>query len=516
MNLNNSTTYMHTVSTHSRDEVMMVFLDSFIAEDSFVRIIDAYVSSLDPIQLEFKCKGKSSTGRPPYDTKVFISLFLYGYLNSIRSSRKLERECNRNIELWWLLNHLKPKHSSISDFRSQNTKGFKNLFKHFRNFCLQLNLYGKEYIAIDGTKIRAQNSKKNNYNAKKINEHLEYIENQRIDYIQSIEDHDLRDEKLKQLDKRKEKYEQLQKSLELTDETQISVTDPDSRALPLKMNIVQMSYNAQIATDSKYNLIAEYDATNEKDAESLANLAIKSKQAFQSDSQEPVILTALADKGYDSAKEMDKCHNEDIDTLVAMKNPANSSKSDKVKKEKFIYNKQKDIYTCPQGIVLERQGKVYERRVSKKKTYKFKRYVAPFSKCKDCPLLNECVTQAQQNNSHGRKIDRGYYQDARDRNKENMKKNKQKYKKRQTMVEHPFGTIKRQWGYDYTLLKGLEKVKTEFSIIFLCYNLKRVSQIIGRIDLIRALNKSNLGFSNFTATMQHHQLKTIIACLHAA
>jgi len=261
----------------NRDQIFMTSLDMMVEEDSLVRVVDTFLDYMDMYDLSFK-QHQSHTGRPAFPNRVLIGIYVYGYLNKLRSSRQLEKACKTNVELFWLTNNVKPCYKTIANFRKDNANGFRNLFIAFREFCKQLDMYGKSIIALDGSKFRGQNSMKNNYNLRKINKHLEYIENQEKEYLKELDHNDLADEKLQKLSQRKAKYEKLKEQLANTDETQISTTDPDSRALPLRMRIVQVGYNLQSVVDDKHNLIVDYQITNKNDHRSLAPMALKSKK----------------------------------------------------------------------------------------------------------------------------------------------------------------------------------------------------------------------------------------------
>ena len=274
---------MSFISSKDRNQMQFFSLGDHIPDDSNVRVIEAFIDSIDVEQIGFVVKGKSSEGRPAFDPAILCKLYLYGYLNGIRSSRKLDRACRINVELWWLLHNLKPGYKTIADFRKNNAKGFRNLFKTFREFCITMNLYGRKVVAIDGSKFRGQNSMKNNYNQKKIDKQYDYLTQQYDDYVKELDqndDHDLDGKIIKNLDKRLNKYDNLQDQLDATDQTQISTTDPDARALPLRMGIVQVGYNMQSAVDDKHLLIAEFDITNKNDNRALAPMALKTKEAL--------------------------------------------------------------------------------------------------------------------------------------------------------------------------------------------------------------------------------------------
>lgn len=470
---------------------MMLSLSEHIPDDSPVRVIDAFIDSADLEQLGFHSKGHSKEGRPAYPIAILAKLYIYGYLNGLRSSRKLEQACKVNIELWWLLSNQKPHYKTIANFRKDNPDGFSNLFVYFRKFCLGNNLYGKSVIAIDGSKFRGQNSMKNNYNQRKITKQLEYLDQQYQDYAKALDNNDKHDSdgKIKQhLDKRKNKYENLSQQLEQTDETQISTTDPDARALPLHMRIVQVGYNLQSTVDNKHNLIVDYQVTNKNDHRALATMAIRAKQALELNNQNSI--TVLADKGYHTGEQLQQCHDNNINTLVAVPRTVrrtDTSKPDHLRKENFKYNPKSNTYTCPQGHTLEHQSRYTRKRKGLVTGAQFDRYKIDIDTCKQCPHFSQCVSKGNKSRKQGRYIDRYLTDKAVESNKKNVKENRSLYKARQAIVEHPFGTIKRQWGYSYTLMKSLPKVQTEFSIITLCYNLRRAMSILGTTELKKAL-----------------------------
>lgn len=464
-----------------RGQMQFFSLDEIVDSNSVVRVIDLFCKCIDYEKLGFTVKGKSHEGKPAFESQTLTSIYIYGYLNKIRSCRSLEKACKVNSELWWLTGMQKPGYKTIANFRKDNSVAFKNLFNAFTKFCKELELYGKTTIAIDGSKFRAQNAKKNNYNLKKINQHLEYISKQKEDYLTSLEKNDEREGKLNSLENRKRKYESLKAELEQSGDSQISTTDPDARALPLHMSIVEVSYNLQSAVDDKHNLIVDFDVTNKNDFSALAPVSKKAKESLGLSKEEK--LTVLADKGYYSGKQIAECHNENMETLVSPKSKGSKSKDPRVSKARFNYDKSTDSYVCPKGVTLHRQGKIYNR----KDGIAFKRYVGHWTECRNCRWLDICVSEGSQKASRGRMLNRNIYEDHMDKNDREVAARKNEYKRRQAIVEHPFGTIKRQWGYNHTLLKGLKKVKGEFSLILLCYNLKRVMSILGIDGLKEAL-----------------------------
>jgi len=494
---------MELLTNVDRDQLFMTSLEMMVSQDSTVRIIDLFLDFIELKDLPFT-QHKSTTGRPAFPNRTLIGIYVYGYLHKTRSSRQLEKACKTNVELFWLNRNQKPCYKTIANFRKDNRKGFRKLFTTFREFCKNLDLYGKEVIAIDGSKFRGQNSMKKNYNIRKINKHLEYIENQQKEYLESLDANDVDEEKINRLNERKAKYENLKERLDNTEETQISTTDPDARALPLHMRIVQVGYNLQSVVDDKHNLIVEYKVTNKSDHRALASMALKAKSGLGI--SEEGSLTVLADKGYHTGEQMQTCHDHNIDTVVAI--PNRPKKTDKTKpahlrKENFVFDSELETYKCPNNEVLTKQA-TYQRKDKRGNPCgKFDRYSIKYSICKTCKYLKDCVSISNQKRHHGRYIDRYHTDGAVVRNKEYVAKNKALYKRRQAIVEHPFGTIKRQWGFNHTLMKTIPKVETEFSIIMLCYNIRRVMSILGPLGLKKALKGLN---SNILVLSAHMKL----------
>lgn len=492
---------MSLIHKQDRKQVQMISIDTMIPSDHAVRVIDQFIDSMDDEKLGFVMKGKKEEGRPAYEIKSMIKLYLYGYLNTIRSSRKLARECHRNFELWWLMQELRPKHVTIANFRKENKGAFKELFRAFNMICLNADLFGREVVAIDGSKFRAVNSKKNNYNEKKIEQHLEYIDKQTAQYLEALEDNDKREKKEKLTGKkveetlaslrvRKEKYENLKEELAKSGQRQISTVDSDARALPLHMNIVEVGYNVQTAVDEKNKLIVDFEVTNELDMNALSKMAIQAKEALEIKETEQ--LTVLADKGYYTGREIQKCHESGIETIVSARQNAHDKKEERYQKRNFVYDAQSNTYTCPENKVLTTNGNWYNKNNSEgRQSYKIQQYKLPYSECKECPYKEACVGSLLKG-SHGKMIERTEYEANLERNNAALQANIALYKKRQAIVEHPFGTQKRQWNMTHTLLKGKEKVNGEFAIIFLSYNFRRILTLLSNKTLI--INVLNLFF----------------------
>ena len=465
--------------------VFPLTLEEFIAEDNPVRIIDLFIDGLDLNKLEFIATGNSIEGRPGYEPKILLKLYLYGYLNRIRTSRLLERECERNIEVMWLLGNLKPCFRTIAGFRSDNKTALKNLFKLFVQLLRSWNLIGGKTVAIDSSKFRAVNSKKNNFNPAKIERQLEYIDKRIEGYLKEMEQADAVDDKeladtlnagiIKQLN-RKLKYNDLKEQLIQTGADQISTTDADARSMILHGSVIEVAFNVQTVVDDKHNLIVHFDTTNKNDRKALAGVAITTKEILQVEE-----LNALADKGYNNGEQIHTCTENDIITYVAVQEVPRSSDipTPEYFGDKFIYNSSEDTYTCPQGNTLTTNKNWYDKK-HERYSNKVKHYKT--SACKTCLVKEQCTK-----NKQGRLIERSEYAKAVEENNLRMKKEKHIYLQRQCIIEHVFGTIKRQWGMDHILMKGLEKNNGEFGLIYFCYNFRRVLNILGMEELKKRL-----------------------------
>lgn len=473
----------------SREQMWMMSLDMEISQDSVVRLIELFVGHLDLPALGFSKTEAKKEGCPIYQASDLLKLYYYGYFNRIRSSRRLQAECVRNIELWWLLHRLQPGYHTIADFRKDNPKALKNSFKMFVSFLKGEELLGGQLVAIDGTKIRAQNNKSNNYNEAKLKKHLEYIEAKAESYIQQLEQCDAQEDKqaaelnkkqiaqkLVKLKERKTKYEGLEKTLQQREAKQISTVDADSRSLPIKDRITDVCYNIQCTNDSKHSLVVDFDTINAGDQGQLSAMAGKAKDILKAEQ-----LTVLADKGYHVGKELQSAKENNITTIVAYPQPRD--RSDKIDEayytDKFIYDDLSDSYTCPAGCTLSTNGKEYTKGRADRTSYTVKTYTT--TACSTCPFKKHCTT------SNKRKIDRSEYQDIIDQNNKRVDKNGELYKRRPLISEHVFGTIKRSWGYTYTLVKSLKKVNGEMAIIFTMYNLRRAMSILGIEELKKRL-----------------------------
>ena len=434
----------------------------------------------------FRSANPTAVGHPSYDPKDEIKLYLYGYLNRIRSSRRLEDEAARNIEVMWLLKKLKPDFKTIADFRKDNKKALKAVFRDFNKLCDEWDLFGKELVAIDGSKFRACNSKKNNYNAKKLDRHLKYIDEKIDKYMKELDEKDIEEssdrkpdlkeikERIEELKNRKVKYESYKKDLEGKGGNEISVTDPDSRLMSNSNNNIGVSYNVQTTVDAKYKMIADFKVTqNSNDFGELDNMALRAKKLFGGKEFEVV-----ADKGYYKAEDLKKCVDNGITPYVAKQTYSNGTHDKDFYPDKFKYDKERNIYICPAGKEL------YYRRDRKSKGKVIGSDYNNYEACKNCEYKERCTKSKT-----GRNIMRHVDQDFLDTIDIQTEGNNEKYRLRQEIVEHPFGTVKRGWGAYYFLTKRKVSVTAEMALTFLAYNFKRTMNILGVKEMLRRLEE---------------------------
>jgi hypothetical protein len=397
----------------------------------------------------------------------------------------------------WLCGSLVPKYHTIADFRKRHAGQIREVFRQFVSLMCQWKLVGKKTIAVDGTRYRAQNSKKNNYNEEKIQRQMGYIDLKVQDYLSEMNELDQKEKKrakdikrLQQLaqdkekmQERKKQYEALEQQLKNSSDTQISTVDPDSRAVVHKTGVIEVSYNTQVATDDKHSLIVHYEVTNENDRKALHPTALAAKQNLGLGRDDK--LTALADRGYFNGEQLHGCKQSGIITYVPQQGNQQHSgiPAPGYEGECFRYHHKSDTYTCPEGHTLRTNGRWYIKdRIRKggKYAYLVKHYKT--EACLQCPVMHLCTA-----NKLGRLIERSQYAEAVEENLKRVKEHKEKYLRRQQIVEHPFGTIKRWWGYTYTLLKGLPKVGADLGLVYLCYNLKRVMNILSPKTMLKKL-----------------------------
>lgn len=470
-----------------------VSLDASIDENNDVRLIDAFVDSLNMSVLGFDSHFVDN-GRPAYHPKDLLKLFIYGYLNKIRSSRGLEKETKRNIEMVWLLKGLSPDHNTINNFRKDNPKAIKKVFRQTVEIARNFNLIGGLLLAGDGTKLRAQNSKKNNYNQKKIDRHIKYIDEKLNEYTAELaladgDEKQMIKDKIEEQNQRKEGYKQIEQQLQESGEKQISTSDPDSRQLIIRGVITEVAYNVQSTVDSEHKLPVDFEVTNQNDSGALSRMVRRAKSIVRNNR-----FSVLFDKGYHSGIELSKSQMLGIDTHVAVPSVPKTSQAPNpnYNVQNFTYDHTSDSYTCPQGETLKSNQKWYA-----SPNYRFKQYKT--KACQTCLLKPECTLA-----KNGKIIQRSEYQKAVEKNKENIQEQPELYKQRQALVEHPFGTMKRQWGFDHIITKKTKtRASADVGFIFIAYNLRRIINIIGKEKLIKFLKNSFVAFLTIKTTRRH-------------
>lgn len=457
-------------------------LEQAIGDNNDVRLIDAFVGKLPLNDFGFKTDFIDN-GRPAYHPCDLLKLFLYGYMNRIRSSRVLEKECKRNLEVMWLMKGLSPDHNTISNFRKDNPKAIRRVFQATVKLARNFALIGGQLLAGDGTRMRAQNSKKNNFNEKKIERHLDHIESKLEQYNAQLaaadgdkmpdEDKQALEKKISQQKVRKAKYETFKKQLVHTGEKQISTSDTESRQMITRNNITEVCYNIQSTVDAKHNIPIDYKVTNQNDSKAMGNMVRRAKTILETKD-----FTMIFDKGYHTGSELKYVEQQDVEVIVAIPAVASHAPNTNYDIEHFIYDQDKDSYTCPQNEILKSNGKWYHknRKASKTRVKHYKTNV-----CLGCPAMALCT-----NNKKGRLIERSEYTEYIAANKERMDKNKAVYRRRQAIVEHPFGIMKRQWGFDHIMTKKtINRAAADIGLVFCAYNLRRIFNILDK-DTIKA------------------------------
>jgi len=471
---------MKFIQGHNRNQIHLfpVSLDQSIDPDNEVRIIDLFVDSLSIKDYGFRM-DYIENGRPAYHPTDLLKLFIYGYMNKVRSTRDLEKECKRNIEVMWLLKCLKPDHNTISNFRQGNKKAIRKVFRATVQIARHFDLIGGKLIAGDSTKLRAQNSKKNNYNQAKIDRHVAYIDNKLEEYTRALAENDGDNQKIihdeiKKQQERKDNYRNLEKQLKESGEAQISISDPESRQIMIRNNITEVAYNVQTTVDSKNNIPIDYKVTNQNDSKAMGNMVQRAKSILRTNE-----FTALFDKGYHTGSELKTAQNLGIETIVAIPGIPSTSQAPnhEYNYEYFRYDTLTDTYTCPQGQILRTNGSWYKELTSSGNTILFKQYKT--KACKLCPARSECTRSKT-----ARLIHRSEFAEYYEVNRINFEEKEHLYKRRQSIVEHPYGTLKRQWGFSYILTKkGISRASCDVGFMFIAYNLRRIVNILTRDQL---------------------------------
>ena len=458
---------MNKISKKSRSEFKMFVLEEFVSPDSDVRMIDNFVDSINLTELGFE-DFNNKVGRPSYPRDILVKLLLYGYMNGIRTTRKLEKACQVNMELRWLLCELTPAYRTIGEFRRKHEEAFANVFQKTVQLALIHKFIEGQTIAFDSFPIRASNSRKNNYKGKKLDHLKNYAQDKLNLYIQELakddtytpEEQDGIEDKIDHYDSQLNKYEDIQNTLDEKGINQVSYTDPDSRILPKGDFGNFLGYRIQCAADSKHSIVCGYEVCNDNDIKHAVSIAKKAKANLGSKG-----FDGLYDKGYHSGPEMAGLEKENITPFIS---PPSLKKSDVFPTSHFIYDPKTDSHTCPAGQTMTAAGKWRKRNNRRVKSYTNPRA------CRSCDIKSQCTTRKQ-----GRLLVRYDHFQYVDQNRERIENNPDYYKKRAQIIEHIFGTIKRQWKLDHTVLRTKEKVGIEYAIAFTCYNLKRIKSLFG-------------------------------------
>ena len=456
-------------------------IDDYIAEDNDVRVIDFFIDDLDLSGLGFKVIPES-TGRPAYHPALMLKLFIYGYLNRVQSSRRLEREAGRNVELMWLLGRLAPDFKTVADFRRDNGEAIRLVCREFVMLCRKLDLFADAFVAIDGSKFKAVNNVNRNYTKAKIKQRLALLDKSIEQYLGDIASADRQESKAakgktKRLKGRIAKLrEEMQalKKLEVrmlaTPDQQLSQTDPDARAMgTTARGRGLVGYNVQTAVDAKHHLIVAHEVTNVgHDRTQLANMAEQAKAVI--DTKE---LSVVADRGYFNGEEILACEENEITTYLPKPQTSGNQAKGLFGKRDFHYIAEDDEYLCPAG----------ERAIWRQKTLEKDRVIHRYwsSACGECAIKSHCTTGRE------RRISRWEHEAVLDALEGRMDREPERMRIRKCTVEHPFGTIKNWMGSTHFQMKTLERVSTEMSLHVLAYNMKRVLQIMGAVPLIEAI-----------------------------
>ena len=458
-------------------------LEDWICADNPVRAIDLFVDELALAELGFGGVDPETTGRPSYHPSVLLKLYIYGYLNRVQSSRRLEREAGRNVEVMWLTGRLVPDHKTIADFRKDNGPAIRKVCARFVALCRELGLLATASVAIDGSKFKAVNTRDKNFTRAKMERRLTQIEESVARYLSQLDTADRQEpsealaaktahlkEKLAKLASELERLQAIEKEMLASPDQQISLTDPDSRSMATSgRGSGVVGYNVQIAVDTEHHLIVTHDVTNTgSDRSQLAKMASQAKEVLQVDH-----LDVVADRGYFNGTEILACEQADI-TVTLPKPMTSGAKADgRFGKQDFVYLAEEDVYRCPAGEKLTYR---YTREESDKMLRRYWTTVCP-----DCPLKSQCTPASQ------RRISRWEHEHVLEAVQQRLDQNSQAMRQRRETAEHPFATLKMRMGGTHFLMKRLPKVSTEMALHVLAYNLSRVMNIIGVQPLLAAI-----------------------------
>jgi transposase len=457
-------------------------LDDYITEDNPIRVVDVFVDELKLHDLGFDSAQPAATGRPSYHPAVLLKIYIYGYLNQVQSSRRLEREAQRNVELMWLTGRLAPDFKTIADFRKDHGEAIRKVCREFVVLCRRLKLFTDGIVAIDGSKFKAVNNRDKNFTDHKIQVRMEQLEQSIKRYLAELDRAD-RDpsvvlpervtrlrEKIAKIKNQMRELGEVEQRLRVSEERQVSLTDPDARSMATsRQGSAVVGYNVQTAVDTKHHLIVAHEVTNAvTDRSQLAAMAKSAKEATRH--PKPIVL---ADRGYFEGYEILECERAGIATLVPKPLTSNSKADGRFDKRDFIYDAQRDEYRCPTGQIA-----IY-RYTSDERGKTQHRYWP--SACPRCPIKAKCTP------GDYRRISRWEHEDVLETVQARLDGAPEASRLRQRTVEHVFGTLKAWMGSTHFLTKTLPRVRTEMSLQVLAYNLQRAIKILGATTLITAM-----------------------------
>jgi transposase len=453
-------------------------LDDYVHEDNPIRIVDIYIDELDLNDLGFIRANPNITGRPGYSPATMLKIYLYGYLNRIQSSRRLERETHRNVELMWLTERLTPDFKTIADFRKDNGKGIKNVCRKFIEVCRNLNLFTDAVVAVDGSKFKAVNNNGKNFTKANIKHRIANAEKNINDYLARLDEFDKKEKpgerplmakKLVELKEHLAELQNIETKITSGETNQVSLTDPESRAMKCGSKGSVVGYNVQTAVDSKYHLIVGHYVTNTVvDRAQLHRIAKEAQSAIgQKD------ITVIADKGYYKATEIKRCQDSGMTPLVPKTQTYSGGKRGMFIKDDYVYDKEKDVYICPAKREIPFSYLTKDRD-------KDMRVYMSIMVCKGCNFKKKCTSDK------GRRIRRWVHEESLVKMENQLKTRPETMRLRKAIVEHPFGTIKSWMGATHLQTKTLKRVSTEISLHVLAYNLTRMINLFG----VKSLRKT--------------------------
>ncbi|MGB2691949.1 MAG: IS1182 family transposase [Thermodesulfobacteriota bacterium] len=463
-------------------------LDDWVDESNSVRAVDVFVDALDLRDLGFAGIDPAATGRPAYHPATMLKLYIYGYLNRVQSSRRLEREAGRNLEVIWLLGKLAPDHKTIADFRKDNGPAIRQVCAQFVELCRQMGLLANASVAIDGSKFKAVNSRDNNFTKGKLERRLKQIEESVARYLGQIETADRRTaagddpseavvltktrlkEKLAKLEEEVKRLREIERQVQASPDGQVSLTDPDCRSMATSgRGSGMVAYNVQSAVDTKHHLIVAHEVTNVgTDRSQLASMANAAKDALRTDK-----LDAIADRGYFKGQEILACKEAGITVTLPKPQTSGAKSKGRFGKPDFVYLSAENVYRCPADEKLQ------YRYTSNEGGLQMRSYWT--NACASCAIKSQCTTGKE------RRVKRWEHEHVVEAVQERLDKNPQAMRVRRETVEHPFATLKMRMGATHFLCKTLPKVAAEMALNVLGYNLTRVLNIVGVKALIKAI-----------------------------